>query len=92
MKLKPIGDRVVVKPSTEEEVTKSGIVLPDTVEKEKKEEGEIIAVGNGEKIAKLNVKVGDVVIFSKYGGDEVTVEEVEYKVLKDEDILAVLEK
>lgn len=92
MKLKPIGDRVVVKPSTEEEITKSGIVLPDTVEKEKKEEGEIIAVGNGEKITKLNVKVGDVVIFSKYGGDEVTVEEVEYKVLKDEDILAVLEK
>ncbi|HCJ52721.1 MAG: co-chaperone GroES [Candidatus Kerfeldbacteria bacterium RIFCSPLOWO2_01_FULL_48_11] len=92
MKLKPLGDRIVVKPSTEEEVTKSGIVLPDTVEKEKKEEGEVVAVGSGEKINKLNLKVGDVVIFSKYGGDEVTVEEIEYKVLKDEDVLAVLEK
>ena len=90
MKLKPLGDRIVVKPSTEEEVTKSGIVLPDTVEKEKKEEGEVVAVGSGEKINKLNLKVGDVVIFSKYGGDEVTVEEIEYKVLKDEDVLAVL--
>lgn len=92
MKLKPLGDRIVVKPSTQEEVTKSGIVLPDTVEKEKKEEGEVVAIGSGEKIAKLNIKVGDVVIFGKYSGDEVTVEEVEYKVLKDEDVLAVLEK
>lgn len=92
MKLKPLGDRIVVKPSTQEEVTKSGIVLPDTVEKEKKEEGEVVAIGSGEKIAKLTIKVGDVVIFGKYSGDEVTVEDVEYKVLKDEDVLAVLEK
>ncbi len=92
MKLKPLGDRIVVKPSTQEEVTKSGIVLPDTVEKEKKEEGEVIAIGSGEKIAKLNLKVGDTVIFGKYSGDEVTLADIEYKVLKDEDVLAVIEK
>lgn len=91
MKLKPLGDRIVVKPSTEEEVTKSGIIIPDTVEKEKKEEGEVVAIGNGEKISKLNLKVGDKVIFGKYSGDEVTLDKVEYKVLKDEDVLAVIE-
>ena len=92
MKLKPLGDRVVVKPVTQEEVTKSGIVLPDTVEKEKKEEGEIVAIGDGEKIKKLNLKNGDRVIFGKYAGDEVEIEDVEYKVLKEEDVLAVIEK
>lgn len=91
MKLRPLGDRVIVKPSSAEEVTKTGIVLPDTVEKEKKEEGEVIAIGRGEKIAKLGLKVGDKVIFGKYSGDEVEVDEIEYKVLKDEDVLAVLE-
>lgn len=91
MKLKPLGDRVVVKPVTEEEVTKSGIVLPDTVEKEKKEEGEVIAVGDGEKVKKLGLKEGDRVIFGKYSGEEVTIEEVEYKVLKEEDVLAKIE-
>jgi len=88
MKLKPLGDRIIVKPVTEEEVTKSGIVLPDTVEKEKKEEGEVMAVGDGEKIKKLGLKEGDKVIFGKYSGEEVTIEEVEYKVLKEEDVLA----
>ncbi len=92
MKLKPLGDRVVVKPVTQEEVTKSGIVLPDTVEKEKKEEGEIVAIGDGEKIKKLNLKNGDRVIFGKYAGDEVEIDDVEYKVLKEEDVLAVIEK
>lgn len=92
MKLKPLGDRVVVKPVTQEEVTKSGIVLPDTVEKEKKEEGEIVAIGDGEKIKKLNLKNGDRVIFGKYAGDEVEIEDIEYKVLKEEDVLAVIEK
>jgi len=91
MKLRPLGDRVIVKPSTDEEVTKAGIVLPDTVEKEKKEEGEVIAVGSGDKIQKLGLKPGDKVIFGKYSGDEVEVEDIEYKVLKDEDILAVIE-
>jgi chaperonin GroES len=91
MKLKPLGDRIIVKPVTEEEVTKSGIVLPDTVEKEKKEEGEVVAVGDGEKITKLGLKEGDKVIFGKYSGEEVNIDDVEHKVLKDEDILAKVE-
>ncbi len=92
MQLKPLGDRVIVKPSKEEEVTKSGIVLPDTVEKEKKEQGEVVSVGNGEKITKLGLKTGDTVIFGKYAGEDVEVEDVEYKVLDEKDVLAVLEK
>lgn len=97
MKLKPLGDRVVVKPLTSEEVTKSGILLPDTVEKEKKEEGEVVAVGPG----RINdqgqrntpeVKVGDRVLFGKYAGEDVEVDGTEYKVLKEEDVLAVVEK
>lgn len=92
MKLTPLGDRIIVKPVTEEEVTKSGIVLPDTVEKEKKEEGEIVAVGDGEKVKKLGLKQGDRVIFGKYSGEEVKIEEVEYKVLKEEDVLAKVDK
>lgn len=92
MQLKPLGDRIVVKPATQEEVTKSGIVLPDTVDKEKKEQGEVIAIGSGEKIGKLGLKIGDVVLFGKYSGDEVEVEDQEYKILKDEDVLAILVK
>jgi chaperonin GroES len=94
MNIKPIGDRILVKPMRQEEVTKSGIVLPDTAEKEKKEEGEIVAIGEGEKIKKLNLKVGDKVLFGKYAGDEVEVsegsEKVEYKFLKDEDVLGII--
>lgn len=91
MKLKPLGDRVIVKPLTQEEVTKSGIVLPDTVEKEKKEEGEVVSVGSGEKIRKFGLKTGDRVLFGKYAGEDVEVDGSEYKVLKDEDVLAVVE-
>lgn len=91
MNLKPLGDRVIVKPLQMEEVTKTGIVLPDTVEKEKKEQGKVVSVGNGEKITKLGLKAGDTVLFGKYSGEDVTVEDVEYKVLKDEDVLAVIE-
>ncbi len=93
--IKPIGDRVLVKPAKEEEVTASGIVLPATVDKEKKAEGEIVALGNGEDLAKLNLKVGDRVIFEKWGGEEVKVgkgsEEVEYKILPHDKILAIVE-
>jgi chaperonin GroES len=91
MQLKPLGDRVIIKPLVEEEVTKSGIVLPDTVEKEKKEQGEVVSIGNGEKITKLGLKVGDRVLFGKYSGEDVKVEDIEYKVLKDEDVLAIIE-
>ncbi|OGY45286.1 MAG: co-chaperone GroES [Candidatus Buchananbacteria bacterium RIFCSPHIGHO2_01_FULL_39_14] len=91
MKLRPLGNRVVVQPLSEEETTKSGIILPDTVDKEKKAEGKILAIGAGEKIQKLDLKIGDKVLFGKYAGEEVKVEEVEYKILSDEDVLAVIE-
>lgn len=92
MNIKPLGDRVVVKVLQGEEKTKSGIYLPDTA-KEKPQEGEIIAVGtgrvldNGQKVP-MEVKVGDRVIFSKYGGSEVKVEGEEYLILSERDVLA----
>ena len=93
MKLKPLGDRVVVKPDEKEEMTKSGIVLPDTA-KEKPQEGKVVAVGTGkyeegQKIP-MEVKVGDKVIYSKYGGTEVKVEGDDYLILSERDILAVI--
>lgn len=96
MNIRPLGDRVLVKPIKEEEVTKSGIVLPDTVDKEKKMEGEVVAVGPGKILdsgerAKMEVKVGDKVIFEKWGGEEVKVGKEEYKILSVEKILAVVE-
>lgn len=90
MKLKPLGNRVVVEPFSEEQTTASGIVLPDTVDKEKKAEGKIMAIGDGEKIKALNLKEGDRVLFGKYAGEEVTVDKVDYKILTDEDVLAVI--
>lgn len=91
MQLRPLGNRIVVTPITEEEMTASGIVLPDTVDKEKKAEGKIVAIGTGEKIVALNLKVGDRVMFGKYAGEEVTLEKNDYKILSDEDVLAVVE-
>jgi len=90
MNLKPLGNRVVVEPSTEEQTTASGIVLPDTIDKEKKAEGKLIAIGDGEKIKALGLSVGDRVLFGKYAGEEVTVDKVDYKILTDEDVLAVI--
>ncbi len=91
-KLQPLSDRVVVKPSEKEEVTKSGIVLPDTI-KEKPQEGKIIAVGEGRrtgegKLVPMEVKVGDVVIYAKYGGTEIKIEDEELIILREADILA----
>jgi chaperonin GroES len=96
-KIKPLGDHVVVKQLKKEEVTASGIVLPDIVEKEKKAEGEVVAVGPGKLLENgsrgaMDVKVGDVVIFEKWGGEEVEIEKVEYKIVSAEKILAILEK
>ncbi|MDO8509998.1 MAG: co-chaperone GroES [bacterium] len=101
MNIKPIGDRVLVKPQKEEEVTASGIVLPDSVDKEKKAEGEIIAVGTGDAIAKLGLKVGDKILYKKWGGEEIKIgrgkDEEVYKILyvgKDDDksdVVAILE-
>jgi len=91
-KLEPLGDRVVVKALVREEVTKSGIVLPDTA-KEKPQEGEVIAVGPGRllengTLVPLSVAVGDRVLYAKYAGTEVKLEEEEYLVLNDRDVLA----
>ncbi len=93
MNLKPLGDRVIVKPGEGEEKTPSGIVLPDTA-KEKPQEGEVVAVGSGrteegEKI-EPEVSVGDTVIYSKYGGTEVKVKNADYLILSERDILAVV--
>ena len=91
MKLRPLGNRIVVEPISEEETTKSGIILPDTVDKEKKAEGNVIAIGNGEKIKALNLSVGVKVLFGKYAGEEVKIDDKEYKILSDEDVLAIVE-
>jgi chaperonin GroES len=93
--LRPLADRVVVKPLEREEVTKSGIVLPDTA-KEKPQEGLVEAVGNGRfneqtgQRVELDVKVGDRVIYAKYAGSEVKIDENEYLILSEKDILAVV--
>jgi chaperonin GroES len=94
MNIKPLGDKVVIKPLDQEEKTKSGIVLPDTA-KEKPQQGEIIAVGtgrtleNGQKVP-LEVKVGDKVIFSKYAGTEIKIEGQEVLILSERDIHAII--
>jgi chaperonin GroES len=93
--IKPLGDRVVLEPVEKEEKTASGIVLPETA-KEKPQEGKVIAVGTGRLDEKgnripLEVKVGDTVIFSKYAGTEVKYGEKEYLILRESDILAVVE-
>ncbi len=94
MKLVPLGDRVVLKQLVAEETTKSGIVLPGQ-NKEKPQQAEVVAVGPGitadGKEVKMEVKVGDLVIYSKYSGTEVKLEEDEYIVVKQSDILAVVE-
>ena len=91
MNLKPLGDRVVIKPLPKEETTKAGIILPDNVSKENKIQGEIIAIGDGEKIKALNLQSGQKVVFSEYGGSEIKVDDQEYKILNHEDLLAVIE-
>ncbi|HOZ55851.1 MAG TPA: co-chaperone GroES [bacterium] len=96
MKIKPLNDNVVVKPTKENEVTKAGIVLPDTIDKERPEKGEIIAVGEGKILengqrALMSVKVGDKIIFKKYSPDEIKVDDQEYLILSQNDILAIIE-
>ncbi len=97
MNIKPLGDHIVVKVLEEEQVTASGIVLPDTVDKEKKAQGSVIAIGPGKMLengsrAAMDVAVGQIVLFKKWGGDEVEVDGVEYKIISAEDVLAVMEK
>jgi len=95
VKLRPLGDRVVVKATSRETVTKSGIVLPDTA-KEKPQEGEILAIGpgkvldNGKRVT-LEVKVGQKILFAKYGGSEVKIDGEEYLILRESDIMGIVE-
>ena len=93
-KIRPVGDRVVVKPAQKEEVTKSGILIPDSA-KEKQQEGTVVAVGAGKLTEKgdrqpLEVKAGDRVLFAKYGGTEFKLDGEDLLVLRESDILAVL--
>jgi chaperonin GroES len=95
VKLRPLGDRVVVKPLSREETTKSGIVLPDTA-KEKPQRGTVIAVGEGRRDEDgdripMDVKVGDQVLFAKYAGTEFKLDDEELLILSEKDILAVIE-
>ena len=96
MNIRPLQDRVILKRVKEEEKTKGGIIIPDTA-KEKPIEGEVVAVGNGKvmddgNVKKLDVKVGDRVLFGKYSGTEVKLDGEERLIVREEDILAVLEK
>jgi len=96
MKLRPLQDRVIVKRVKEEEKTKGGIIIPDTA-KEKPIEGEVIAVGNGKvneegKLRPVDVKVGDRVLFGKYSGTEVKLDGEEHLILREDDIVGVIEK
>jgi chaperonin GroES len=96
MKLKPLSNNVIVKPLKNETSTKSGIVLPETIDKEKPETGEVVAVGSGRVLdngqtAPLTVKVGDRVMFKKYSPDEIKIDEEDYLVLSESDIIAIIE-
>ncbi len=96
MKVKPLGDRVIIKPISEDITSKAGIVLPETVEKERAEKGEVMAVGPGRlldngQLVPMSVKVGDKVMFKKYSPDEIKVDNEEYLVISDDDIFVVFE-
>lgn len=94
--IKPLGDHVLIEPVKEEEKTKAGIFLPDTANKDKSEEGKVLAVGPGKKtddgkIVMMSVKVGDKVLFNKYGPNEIKVDGKEYLIATESDILAIIE-
>ncbi|MCX7930031.1 MAG: co-chaperone GroES [Chlorobi bacterium] len=96
MNLTPLYDRVIVRPSEPEEVTKGGIIIPDTA-KEKPMQGEIIAVGNGKitedgKVLPLSVKVGDKVLYGKYAGTEIKIDGEDYLIMRESDIFAIINK
>ena len=95
MKIRPLQDRVIVKRLEEEEKTKGGIIIPDTA-KEKPQEGKVIAVGKGKmtedgKLIPLDVKVGDRILFGKYSGTEIKIEGEEHLIMREEDILGIIE-
>lgn len=95
MKLRPLQDRILIKRVEEKETVKGGIIIPDTA-KEKPQEGEVVAVGHGKKtedgkVIPLDVKVGDRVLFGKYSGNDIKIDEQEYLILREDEILGVLE-
>jgi chaperonin GroES len=97
MKIEPLFDKVLIKPLTKEEITASGIVLPDTADKEKPMQGEVVAVGPGKRlesgtVVPVSVKVGDTVLFTKYAPDEVEVDDEEYLVIEEDKILGIVRK
>lgn len=89
MTMKPINDRVVVKPSPAEEKTSGGIIIPDTA-KEKPQRGEIVAVGPGKDDKEMTVKVGDIVLYGKYAGQELNYQGEDYLIMREDDILVIL--
>ena len=96
MKIRPLHDRLIIKRVAEENKTKGGIIIPDTA-KEKPLEGEVVAVGNGKlledgKVRPLDIKAGDRILFSKYAGTEVKIEGEDHLILREEDVLGVIEK
>ena len=96
MRIQPLSDHILIEPVKKEEKTKTGILLPETADKEKPEQGKVIALGPGRKTAAgkiipLSVKVGDLVLFTKYGPNEIKVNDKEYLIAKEEDILAIIE-
>jgi chaperonin GroES len=96
MNIKPLGDHILIEPVKEDEKTKTGIFLPDTASKERPEEGKVIAVGPGKKtddgkIVPVSVRPGDKVLFKKYGPDEIKVDNKEYLIASEADILAIIE-
>ncbi len=95
MKIRPLGDRVLIKRVAEEEKTKGGIIIPDTA-KEKPQEGKVIAVGKGKrnedgKVMPLDVKAGDRILFGKYSGSEIKLDGEEHLIVREEDILGIIE-
>ena len=96
MKLRPLQDRILIKRIEEKETVKGGIIIPDSA-KEKPQEGEVVAVGNGKKtedgkVIALDVKVGDRVLFGKYSGNDIKIDDEEYLILREDEVLGVLEK
>lgn len=96
MKIKPLSNNILIEPIKGEEKTKTGILLPDTTDKERPEQGKVVAVGPGKKdksgkVIALEIKIGDRVLFTKYGPNEIKVEDKEYLIAKEDDILAILE-
>ncbi len=97
MKIKPLADHILIEPMEQAEQTKGGILLPKTAEKERPEQGKVVAVGSGKKnsegkIVPMEIKEGDKVLFTKYGPNEIKVDDKEYLIAKQEDILAIIEE